>query len=296
MIAYFILVHRYPEQFKRLFKAIHDPSNHYVVHVDKNSGPELAADVAQFLASYQNAVMLESKKALWGGYSLVDAALRGMAKALEMSPDWEYFINLSGQDFPLKTQGRIKAFLRANQGREFLRVLDQRLVRPDTLPRVTQIAVEALGRIFRTPFRRPFLRGARPYIGNQWMMVTRAFCDFASNDPRADRFKAFYRNSFIADEGYFPTLMMSTASHGEIVSDDMRAIDWVPDGDIKLRPRTLTAVDAAMLMAGPNLFARKFDLGVDSQIIDLLEADMAAQTIADGRPYVISPRARAVAA
>ena len=41
MIGYLILVHRYPEQFKRLFRAVYDPSNHYVVHVDANSGPEL---------------------------------------------------------------------------------------------------------------------------------------------------------------------------------------------------------------------------------------------------------------
>ena len=29
MIAYLILVHRYPDQFKRLFKAIYHHSNHY---------------------------------------------------------------------------------------------------------------------------------------------------------------------------------------------------------------------------------------------------------------------------
>ena len=100
MIAYFLLVHRYPEQFKRLFRAIHDPRNFYLIHVDKNSGPELDSGIRDFLSAYPNAAILKSEKALWGGYSLVDAALRGMAELLQMSPDWEYFINLSGQDFP----------------------------------------------------------------------------------------------------------------------------------------------------------------------------------------------------
>ena len=40
-IAYFILVHRYPNQFKRLFKAIYDPDNHYLIHVDKRAGRPL---------------------------------------------------------------------------------------------------------------------------------------------------------------------------------------------------------------------------------------------------------------
>jgi hypothetical protein len=30
MIAYLLLVHRFPEQFKRLFRAVHDTANHSV--------------------------------------------------------------------------------------------------------------------------------------------------------------------------------------------------------------------------------------------------------------------------
>jgi hypothetical protein len=52
MIAYLVLVHRYPEQFKRLFRAIHDPANVYLVHLDKNSGPALEGDIRAFLAAY----------------------------------------------------------------------------------------------------------------------------------------------------------------------------------------------------------------------------------------------------
>ena len=33
MIAYLVLVHRYPEQFKRLFRAIYDPANVYPVQI-----------------------------------------------------------------------------------------------------------------------------------------------------------------------------------------------------------------------------------------------------------------------
>ena len=84
MIAYLILVHRYPDQFKRLFKAIYHHSNHYLIHVDKRSGPELQQEIADFLADYPNAAMLPSKNALWGGYSLVSAELRGIAALLEL--------------------------------------------------------------------------------------------------------------------------------------------------------------------------------------------------------------------
>jgi hypothetical protein len=71
MIAYLLLVHRYPEQFKRLFKAIYDRQNHYVVHVDKNSGAELASEIRAFLLPMAMPICLTARRrygaatALW---------------------------------------------------------------------------------------------------------------------------------------------------------------------------------------------------------------------------------------
>ena len=285
MIAYLLLVHRFPDQFERLFAAIHHPDHHYVVHVDANADPSVSRQITSFLTSYPNAALLESRPALWGGYSLVDAELRGMAKLLELGADWEFFINLSGQDFPLKSQSAIRAFLSGNLGKEFIRAVDQQKFRPDTMARVRNFVIERRDRIIRTIIRRPFLRRARPYIGNQWMIVSRRFCEFACHDPQVDRYKRFYRNTFIADEGFFPTLMMNTAAHGVVVNDDLRTIDWIPDGAIKLRPRTFTVADVHLLKTGKDLFARKFDANVDAEILTLLERHIAndpVQQLADG--------------
>ncbi|MFM7968035.1 beta-1,6-N-acetylglucosaminyltransferase [Aeromonas sp. A-5] len=118
MIAYLILVHRYPDQFKRLFKAIYHHSNHYLIHVDKRSGPELQQEIADFLTDYPNAAMLPSKNALWGGYSLVDAELRGIAALLEHHHRGE---PLSAQDFRC-APGPCSQLL-ARPQRHFLKVL-----------------------------------------------------------------------------------------------------------------------------------------------------------------------------
>lgn len=281
MIGYFILLHRFPEQFKRMFRAIYAPGNSYVIHVDKSSGAEFAADIAEFLKPYQGVAIIESKKALWGGYSLVDAELRGMAKLLAMSSSWTHYINLSGQDFPLKSQAYIRDFLRANLRRQFIRALDQRAIRPDTMNRVSHMFVEALGRMFRTRLPRAFLKGATPFIGTQWKAVTRSFCQFAVHHPSADRFKTFYRRSFIPDEAFFQTLMMNSPNQGEVMNDDLRTIDWVPDGDIKLRPRTFVTADALRLTLSPDLFARKFDLDEDAGIFDLLEVHLKTPAATD---------------
>jgi len=284
LIAYLVLVHRYPAQFKRMFKSIYDPANHYLIHIDKNSGPELEIDIRRFLSDFPNSAVLEGRRALWGGYSLVDAELRGMAQLLEMGANWEFFINLSGQDYPLRSQEEIATFLKRNRGKEFIKVLDQRKARPETMQRVGRYVFEFEKRIVRTPVPRSFMSGVSPYIGNQWMIVSRRFCEFVSHDPQAKRYKAFYRNTFIPDEGFFQTVMMNTAGHGEIVNDDLRMIDWVPDGDIKLRPRTFTAEDATELLASPCLFARKFDATVDDEILDMIDDRLRADEPARPAP------------
>jgi hypothetical protein len=189
-----------------------------------------------------------------------------------MGKDWTHFINLSGQDFPLKSQAFIRAFLARNAGKEYIRVLDQLAIRPETMNRVSHVFAELQDRIVNTNVARLFMAGVTPYIGTQWKIVSRKFCEFACRAPEALRFKEFYKQTLIADEGFFQTLMMNNDCHGEIVPDDMRMIDWVPDGNIKLRPRTFISADIRDLVASDNLFARKFDMNIDAGVLAALES------------------------
>ncbi|WP_205926659.1 hypothetical protein [Rhizobium sp. P28RR-XV] len=74
-------------------------------------------------------------------------------------------------------------------------------------------------------------------------------------------------------------MMMNCVIESKITSDDLRMIDWVADGDIKLRPRTYQQSDAAVLKASSNLFARKFDQTVDGEILLVLERHLAKQAV-----------------
>jgi len=275
-IVYLILVHRYPGQFKRLFRAIYHLANYYLVHVDRRSGVGLQTEIQDFLSSFPNASLLKSKSILWGGYSLVDAELRGIKELLKMGSEWEFFINLSAQDFPLKSQMYIQDFLSRNIGKDFIKVANQSKFRPDTLSRIENYVTESGDSMLSTPIlKRPYLRAVTPYIGNQWMILSRKFCEFVSYSPEVDRFKRFYRHTFIADEGFFQTVIMNSSYEGTIVNDDKRIIVWVPLGTIKLRPRDFTSKDAKFLLASQGLFARKFDETVDAEILSILESNLS---------------------
>ena len=154
-----------------------------------------------------------------------------------------------------------------------MKLANQIKVRPDTLSRIENYVTESDDRIVDSPaLKRPFLEGVVPYIGNQWLILSRKFCEFVTYNPEVDRFKEFYKHTFIADEGFFQTVIMNTSYNANVINDDKRAIDWIPMGTIKLRPRDFISSDAAYLMASPNLFARKFDESIDGNILTILES------------------------
>ncbi|WP_228379037.1 beta-1,6-N-acetylglucosaminyltransferase [Chryseobacterium piperi] len=267
-IAYLILVHRLPEQFKRLFKAIYEPTNFYLIHIDKKANQEIGKDVRDFLKKYPNIHILKSEKVVWGGYSMVQAELDGMNYLLSMNDEWDYFINLSGQDYPLKSQKIIKEFLSANNGKSYLKVADQKEIRPETMNRIENYFEELEDSISEKTHKRDFMEGVIPYIGGQWMILTRNCCEFICNSIEVKKYEDYYLNTLIADESFFQTVLMNTSFDGILVDDDKRAIIWIPDGDIKLRPKTFIRTDFDFLQTGSHLFARKFDDNVDDQIIN----------------------------
>jgi uncharacterized protein with WD repeat len=64
-IAYLVLVHRFPEQFKTLFKSIYEPNNYYLIHIDKKSDKELHNSIKEFIKDYSNTYILESESIVW---------------------------------------------------------------------------------------------------------------------------------------------------------------------------------------------------------------------------------------
>lgn len=297
MIAYFILVHRYPNQFKRLFKSIYANENQYLIHVDKRAGKALLQEVKTFLSDYKNTSLLKSQNVVWGGYSMVDVELNGIKELLKINKKWDSYINLSGQDFPLKTQGFINSFLKANKGKDFIKILDQKIDRPNTLNRIQNYFVESTNGFSGKPIKRSYLSNITPYIGGQWKILSRKCCEFIVTSPKVARFRKFYKNTLIPDEGFFQTVLRNTDYRGSIIDDDKRAIIWVPDlpsmitekninttksliasGKIKLRPKVFTINDKTFLLKSQALFARKFDETVDNLILNTVELSIKQRT------------------
>ena len=107
-LAYLILAHRNPAQIERLLAAINDPLNIHLIHIDVKSPPDVHRAVDALVARHPNVHKMAPRDVRWASFSVVDATLAGMQQLLALDAGWEYFFNLSGQDFPLRTQAAIR--------------------------------------------------------------------------------------------------------------------------------------------------------------------------------------------
>jgi len=272
MLAYLVLLHRYPNQLSRLFRAIYHPANFYWIHVDRKSEPSIHDSVRRHVQGYPNVSIAESRKVVWGGYSMVEATLDGIRGMLSKGDSWQWLINLSGQDFPLRSQTAIMEFLSMSTCSGYMQFGEQAKERPGTLPRIHYYYLELGNCVFRLPITQRFPSDVVPYIGSQWFMLSRPVCEFIIGSGTLNRFESLFRHTLVPDESFFQTMVLNSDYSKSIVNDNRRLIVWAPISRIKKRPRVLTHADIPLISSSTDLFARKFDETVDSSPLDYLEA------------------------
>ncbi|XP_010789054.1 xylosyltransferase 1-like [Notothenia coriiceps] len=122
-IAFVLVVHgRASRQFQRLFKAIFHSSHYYYIHVDQRSN-YLHRQIQAMAAHYPNVRVTPWRMAtIWGGASLLTMYLRSMADLLAMRDwSWDFFINLSAADYPIRTNNQLVAFLSKYRDMNFIK-------------------------------------------------------------------------------------------------------------------------------------------------------------------------------
>jgi len=80
-------------------------------------------------------------------------------------------------------------------------------------------------------------------------------------------FVRFFRHVLIPDELFFQTIVMNSRFRDDVVNDTLHYVDWDADPG----PAILTVADVDRIETSGKLFARKFDVAVDSEVLDLLD-------------------------
>jgi Core-2/I-Branching enzyme len=225
-VAYLVLAHANPRHFARLVRALETSSSSIFAHIDTKSDLQLFAQ-----SSISNGLVRFCRNRVdvrWGEFSPVQASLNLLAEALQSYDKFEYFVLLSGTDYPLRSARYIDAFLEHHNGMQFLNLARLPCVELNKpMSRLTTYRFESsslpggllvakfgrlLGRwhllptITRDPGRH--LGDLSPFCGSQWWALTRDACEhvlgFVRDRPRVMR---FFRNVVDPDELVFHTIL-----------------------------------------------------------------------------------------
>lgn len=113
---YLILAHKNPLQLGRMIERLDDGASKFFIHLDAKT------PIEPFAACLEGAhirFIEPRERCVWGDFSIVRATIHLMEAA---SKEQGVFILMSGQDYPIQSQGYINDFLESNKGFDFIEI------------------------------------------------------------------------------------------------------------------------------------------------------------------------------
>ena len=296
-IAYFLMVHNNFGNIKAIIEQIYDEAAVILIHVDKKN-LKLKKQVSQYLNMHSERfdsdrirVMRHSFNCAWGHSSLVFAQTAGMFELLEMNADWEYWINISGNDYPLVTNTEIYRQLNLTallyphpNWIEYWTDADTRnrlSTRPCLLSQGNK-AGDAYPPLFDGYFGERFKFMSFPYPKwklykhHQWMILNRKLVETMRKSPTAMFYLAYNEFTNIPDESFYATFAMNTATRDEntgkpsqtsVVNYSKRYLEFEM---FAAHPRSLTTKDQNELRSKAMygaIFTRKVDIVNEKKLV-----------------------------
>lgn len=286
MHAYMIIAHNQFELLERLIKALDDERNDIYIHIDAKV-KDFDFDRFKSLAACSKVYFTDRIKITWGDFSQVKCEMLLLKAAAENeNPDkpYSYYHLISGVDLPIKTNDEIHAFFEENKGKEFIHFSSNEV----TESSVSRIKYYHLFRKKRNLFNKILaqlalrvqmlfgvnrLRGKELSVqkGCNWFSITGDFAHYIVDNMR--EYEKIFSYSYCCDEVFIQTVFVNSPYKNNLYMQNCnndhlacaRLIDWE-----RGNPYVFRKEDYALIKASPAIFARKFDLNTDREIIDML--------------------------
>ena len=279
-VAFLMLCHKNPKQINLLLKALKHPQIDVFIHVDSKN-----ENIREDIEKSDGVYLLPKKDCVdvqWAQFSEVKATLNLLNVAISKGGYSHYFL-ISGQDFPLKSIGKIVRFLNERKDENFIDcALIKRIEKRNDIyfPRMVigrriwqkilkGILVYSTGGWNQTfsIIKRLKPANVQYYFGSQWWCLNDAMVkwiyNFLENYPE---YIKLFKHSLCPDECFFQTLVMNSP-FANTTKPYLYYIKWEKG---KSSLKTLTTIDYEELKKAEKLIARKFDINVDAEIIERL--------------------------
>ena len=226
---------------------------------------------------------------------MVKATLSVIRTAWQHPIPFDYYVMLSGTDYPIKSNTEIHHTLSTSTGeyvrhykipdfetlaydrggldrisRYFLQDTYWLNTRPGKPPLLDHMSRAGNLLLRNIPVKRTFPQGMIPYGGWQHMILTHACVTHVLNYIEENpQYLRFFRFAHVPDEIAIQTLIMNSDFRHVVVNDNLKYIDYSADAYQLISDEHFTAVQAS-----PALFARKFGLGASDHLLDRIDREL----------------------
>lgn len=265
-LAYIVTVHKELALFVQLLRAIYVPQNVYCIHIDERAPKKYKAAVQTLVNCFEN-VFIPSKreKGARPGFIRLQADLNCMEDLVRSRFQWNYVMNLCGQDFPIKTNKEIMRYIRSKwNGKN----ITPGVIQPAKAKSTSQSQPESTpeGSVYVSPhkgFKEEPPHNLTIYFGSAHYVLTRDFVQFVLTDTRARDMLQWSRALQSPERHYWVTLNRLEGKHHPATRRVLGSGGW---GDLVLNWRVFpfqlsyVAWSAALYSARPSTWGAQESL------------------------------------
>lgn len=285
-LAFAIKMHTNPVQAEQLLRTIYRPHNTYCIYVDKKSDIKTFEIMKSIGRCFHNIHVIENRiNVIYSSINIVEAELECMRTLIKSNSSWKYYINLTGQEFPLKTNFEIVKILQKLNGANDIESYDFPFVKQKRYTRRYEIRGN---NIYETKaIKHSFIKRFHLRKGSAYGAFSRPFVEFILTDNVAIEFIKWLNGTYAPEESAWATLNSLPWAPGGYKNATpfmSRAVIWSHENGISCQSHFVrgvcvyTAKDLPWLIHRDELFANKFYKDRDPIVLDCLEEFLKNRT------------------
>ena len=293
-LSYLIIAHQQPELFKRLLHKLLLGESEIFVFIDAR------ADIDLFKINSERVHFLKNRFVInRGGFSQTQAMIRLLEFSEKSKSD--FFVFLSGQDYPIKPIFKLEDFLTSNPNKNFISFYElhhsaeylhhlNRYYLTDFLSKtplafrwILQNCLRVLN-MLGAP--RKFFKNIKPYRGSTSWVLNADTVHYILNFVYQKQGKALLRYMswcWGSDEMFFQTVVLNSPfktqcflfaecqSIEKPTNENKAYLHYIDWSNHREMPAVLTEHDFEILQQSSCFFARKFDIEKSKSLLDALD-------------------------
>ncbi|XP_014257441.1 xylosyltransferase oxt [Cimex lectularius] len=274
-------------QVKRLIKALFHTSHFFYIHVDARQD-YMMRELLELEMRFSNIRLCRRRQAtIWGGASLLSILLQAMSELVESGWQWDFVINLSESDFPVKTNEQLVNFLTANKERNFVKSHGREVQRFIQKQGLDKTFVECDNHMWRIGDR-ILPTGIVVDGGSDWLALSKPFVEYLAknqNDPLIQGLITIFKYTLLPAESFFHTVLRNSIYCNSYVDNNLHITNWRRRLGCKCQykhivdwcgcsPNNFKTEDWQRILATENkpvFFARKFEPVINQEVINHLD-------------------------